>query len=57
MARRCGDALIAVVGLVDALTDQVRSSATVAGKQAAAAGTSGRAVDRLGRFPVKPRRP
>ncbi|KHK03736.1 methyl-accepting chemotaxis protein [Desulfovibrio sp. TomC] len=50
MARRSGDALTAIVGLVDAVADQVRSIATAAEEQSAAAEEIGRTVDRINRI-------
>jgi methyl-accepting chemotaxis protein len=50
MARRSGDALSAIVGLVEAVADQVRSIATAAEEQSAAAEEIGRTVDRINRI-------
>ncbi|OLN26171.1 Methyl-accepting chemotaxis protein [Desulfovibrio sp. DV] len=50
MARRSGEALSAIVGLVDAVADQVRSIATAAEEQSAAAEEIGRTVDRINRI-------
>jgi methyl-accepting chemotaxis protein len=50
LARRSGDALASIVGLVDAVADQVRSIATAAEEQSAAAEEIGRSVDRVNRI-------
>ncbi|EKO37348.1 MAG: methyl-accepting chemotaxis protein [Solidesulfovibrio magneticus str. Maddingley MBC34] len=50
LARRSGEALTSIVGLVDAVADQVRSIATAAEEQSAAAEEIGRTVDRVNRI-------
>ena len=50
MARRSGEALTAIVGLVEVVADQVRSIATAAEEQSAAAEEIGRTVDRINRI-------
>jgi methyl-accepting chemotaxis protein len=50
LARRSGEALTSIVGLVDAVADQVRSIATAAEEQSAAAEEIGRTVDRVSRI-------
>jgi len=53
MARRSGEALTAIVGLVEGVADQVRSIATAAEEQSAAAEEIGRTVDRVNRISVE----
>ena len=50
LARRYAEALSSIVGLVDAVADQVRSIATAAEEQSAAAEEIGRTVDRINRI-------
>ena len=50
MARRSGEALTSIVGLVETVADQVRSIATAAEEQSAAAEEIGRTVDRVNRI-------
>jgi methyl-accepting chemotaxis protein len=50
LARRSGEALSAIVGLVDAAADQVRSIATAAEEQSAASEEIGRTVDHINRI-------
>ena len=50
LARRSGEALSSIVGLVDAVADQVRFIATAAEEQSAAAEEIGRTVDRVSRI-------
>jgi len=50
LARKSGEALAAIVGLVDAAADQVRSIAIAAEQQSAASEEIGRTVDRINRI-------
>jgi len=50
LARRSGEALSAIVGLVEAAADQVRSIATAAEEQSAASEEIGRTVDHINRI-------
>ncbi len=50
LATRSGEALSAIVGLVDAAADQVRSIATAAEEQSAASEEIGRTVERINRI-------
>ena len=50
LAKRSGEALAAIVGLVEAAADQVRSIATAAEEQSAASEEIGRTVDQINRI-------